>query len=114
MQEEHDGGDAAGLAGLSRKSFMAGTVAAGAALGARRHRRRSRARPTRDVAERNPEPRAEALVLTKGKIHTMDGANRVVEEVRIEDGRFVEVGSRVDRAPRRRSSTSRAGRSSRG
>ena len=29
----------------------------------------------------NDEPRVRGLVLTKGKIHTMDGSNRVVEEV---------------------------------
>ena len=41
--------------------------------------------------------RTERLALTNGKIHTMDGRNRVAREVLIEDGRFVDVGSRVDR-----------------
>lgn len=32
------------------------------------------------------------LILVNGKIHTMDGSNRVVSAVAIKDGRFVEVG----------------------
>jgi predicted amidohydrolase YtcJ len=44
--------------------------------------------------------RAEALVLTNGRIHTMDAKNRVVEEVLVENGRFFEVGRRVDRSGR--------------
>ncbi|HEY8250290.1 MAG TPA: amidohydrolase family protein [Burkholderiales bacterium] len=44
--------------------------------------------------------RAEALALVNGRIHTMDAKNRVVEEVLIENGRFVEVGRRVDRSGR--------------
>jgi predicted amidohydrolase YtcJ len=38
------------------------------------------------------------LVLVNGKIHTMDADNRVVDEVAIEDGRFVEVGKVTTRA----------------
>jgi hypothetical protein len=41
--------------------------------------------------------RTERLALTNGKIHTMDRRNRVAREVLIEDGKFVDVGSRVDR-----------------
>ena len=41
--------------------------------------------------------RAEALLLKNGRIHTMDAANRVVEDVLIENGRFVEAGRNVDR-----------------
>ena len=44
--------------------------------------------------------RAEALALVNGRIHTMDAKNRVVSEVLIENGRFVEVGRRVDRSGR--------------
>ena len=44
--------------------------------------------------------RAEALALVNGRIHTMDAKNRVVDEVLIENGRFVEVGRRVDRSGR--------------
>jgi predicted amidohydrolase YtcJ len=38
------------------------------------------------------------IVLVNGKIHTMDGSNRVVSQVRISKGRFVEVGNNVDRS----------------
>ena len=34
----------------------------------------------------------DALLFIKGRIHTMDGSNRIVEEARIENGKFVEVG----------------------
>src|SRR5262245_13726686 len=44
--------------------------------------------------------RAEALVLTNGKIYTMDGSNRVVNDVLIENGRVVEAGKHVDRSGR--------------
>lgn len=40
----------------------------------------------------------ERLILTNGQIHTMDADNRVVDEVAIEDGRFVEVGKVTTRA----------------
>ncbi len=41
--------------------------------------------------------RTERLLLTNGKIHTMDDRDRVVREVLIEDGVFVDVGQRLDR-----------------
>jgi predicted amidohydrolase YtcJ len=44
--------------------------------------------------------RAEALLLTNGRIHTMDAKNRVVDEVLIENGRFVDAGRKVDRSGR--------------
>src|SRR5881396_1045247 len=37
-------------------------------------------------------PKGPDLILWNGKIHTMDGTNRVVSEVAIKDGRFAEVG----------------------
>ena len=51
-----------------------------------------------DGKESKKVQRAEALVLTNGKIHTMDGSNRVVSEVLISNGRFVGVGSPKDKA----------------
>ncbi len=42
---------------------------------------------------------AERLALVNGKIHTMDGRNRVVREVLIEDGTFVDVGGHIPRGP---------------
>jgi hypothetical protein len=44
--------------------------------------------------------RSYALALVNGRIHTMDAQNRVVEEVLIENGRFVQVGRHVDRGGR--------------
>ena len=40
----------------------------------------------------------DALLFIKGRIHTMDGSSRIVEEARIENGKFVEVGNRIERA----------------
>jgi predicted amidohydrolase YtcJ len=44
--------------------------------------------------------RPHALALVNGRIHTMDAQSRVVQEVLIENGRFVQVGRHVDRGPR--------------
>ena len=58
------------------------------------------------LAEANPGGetrkvgRSYALALVNGRIHTMDAQNRVVEEVLIENGRFVQVGRHVDRGGR--------------
>jgi predicted amidohydrolase YtcJ len=53
-----------------------------------------------DDRDRKKVKRAHSLVLTNGRIHTMDAQNRVVEEVLIENGRIVEAGRRVDRSGR--------------
>jgi predicted amidohydrolase YtcJ len=42
--------------------------------------------------------RSEGLVLTNARIYTMDGQNRIVDEVLVKNGRFVEVGKKVDRS----------------
>ena len=53
------------------------------------------------IADSDKKPqRAEALLITNARIHTMDGSNRVVEEALIENGRFVDVGRKVDRSGR--------------
>ena len=44
--------------------------------------------------------RPHALALVNGRIHTMDAQRSVVQEVLIENGRFVQVGRHVDRGPR--------------
>ena len=61
--------------------------------------------PTPTFADRDDDAnaarkahRSEGLVLTNGRIHTMDGSNRVVDEVLIKNGRFAEVGRHVDRS----------------
>lgn len=60
------------------------------------------ARGDRDDDDRDTRKvkRAQALALVNGRIHTMDAKNRVVDEVLIENGRFVEVGRHVDRSGR--------------
>ena len=88
--------------GISRKKFIAGTAAAGAAIGlgatgAAMGARKAPATPK--AHSNNPDREFEGLVLTKGKIHTMDGSNRVVDEILIKNGRILEVGNKVDRHP---------------
>ena len=44
--------------------------------------------------KKHKEPHADPdLILTNGRIHTMDGSNRVVSVVAIKDGKFLEVGN---------------------
>jgi predicted amidohydrolase YtcJ len=84
--------------GFSRKKFVAGTAAAGAAIGL--GGAQALGAPRRHATPKNnPARKTAGLVLTKGKIHTFDGSNRVVDEVLIKDGRFAEVGNKVDRHP---------------
>ena len=109
MDSEHDTPDAGGSSdppidekGISRKKFVLGGAAAGAAIGlgaAGTALGGGKAPATPRAHSNNPNREFEGLVLTKGKIHTMDGSRRVVEEVLIKDGRFLEVGNRVDRHP---------------
>ncbi len=78
-----------GKKGLSRRRFIGGGVAAGAALGfggaglgaARSDKRRPGSKD------------GEGLAFVNGRIHTLDGSNRVVSQVLIRDGRFAEVGN---------------------
>ena len=88
--------------GFSRRRFVGGAAAAGAAigLGGAGTALGGAKAPATPKAQAN-DPNAEALVFTKGRIHTMDGSGRVVDEVRIEDGKFVEVGGHVQRAKAR-------------
>jgi predicted amidohydrolase YtcJ len=100
-ERDSDGGqgapDAAPTRGMSRKAFLATGAAAGAAvgLGAGRAYATPRSPERSDAAARNAED--EELVLYNGKIHTMDGSDRVVSGVVIRNGRFVEVGQGVPR-----------------
>ena len=106
MDTEHEGTTGEGRSddpaeqGISRKKFIAGTAAAGAAIGlgatgAALGARKAPATPKAHA--NNPDREFEGLVLTKGKIHTMDGSNRVVDEILIKNGRIVEVGNHVDK-----------------
>ena len=45
-----------------------------------------------------PCPAGRLLLLTNGKIHTMDAKRTVVSKVRIANGRFVEVGDAASAA----------------
>jgi predicted amidohydrolase YtcJ len=75
--------------GISRKQFIVGGAAAGAALGMSGA---GAAPPPKAAGKPDPPPRDdEELVLYNGRIHTMDGDNRVVSGVVIRNGRFAEV-----------------------
>jgi len=69
--------------GLGRRQFLgsAGALALGGLTGARL------------LAQSQPAP--VDLVLTNGKIHTMDPANRVVSQALIQNGRFTAVSNNV-------------------
>jgi predicted amidohydrolase YtcJ len=73
---------------LSRRQFLgsAGALALGALNGAR-----LRAQPAQTAA-RPPIP---DLLLTNGRIHTMDAGRRVVSRVLLRDGRFAAVGGTI-------------------
>jgi predicted amidohydrolase YtcJ len=88
--------------GFSRRKFIAGTAAAGAALGLGGTQALAGGAAPKAPAtpKTGPDREFEGLVLTKGKIHTFDGSNRVVEEVLMANGRFLEVGNKVDRHPK--------------
>ena len=75
---KNDAGD-----GLGRRQFLggAGALALGGLTGARL------------LAQSQPAP--VDLVLTNGKIHTMDSANRVVSQALIQNGRFTAVSNNV-------------------
>ncbi len=76
--------------GISRKQFVIGGAAAGAALGI--GGAGAALGTASSAAAPDPPPRGdEELVLYNGRIHTMDGDNRVVSGVVIRNGRFAEV-----------------------
>jgi predicted amidohydrolase YtcJ len=84
--------------GLSRKGFLATGAAAGAAVGlggAGAAFARPKSSESSEAADASRDD--EELVLYNGKIHTMDGSNRVVSGVVIRNGRFVEVDKGVPR-----------------
>jgi predicted amidohydrolase YtcJ len=90
---------------ISRKQFLVGGAAVGATVGlggaAFGFAKPSRAAPTApavQVGARAKKPQGIDIALLNGKIHTMDGSNRVVSEVLIENGRFVQVGNPKDKA----------------
>src|SRR5262245_45576660 len=74
---------------LSRRKFLGTTAGAAAAIGA------GPVTVSGQVAGGNAA-QAQEIVLTNGRIHTMDARNTVARTVTIRDGRFVTVG---DAAP---------------
>jgi predicted amidohydrolase YtcJ len=73
---------------ISRRQFLVGSAAAGltGGFGSR----------TSSAQAQQPATNAPTdLVLTNGRIHTLDANNRVVSQVLIRNGRFAEVGDRV-------------------
>jgi predicted amidohydrolase YtcJ len=76
--------------GFSRRQFLGAAtgLTLGGGLGSANlfAQQRGAAAPVDDTRD---------LALTNGKIHTMDGTNRVVSQVRIRNGRFVAVGDNV-------------------
>ncbi len=75
---------------ISRKQFIVGGAAAGAALGMGGPGAAFASPKTASAPD--PPPRGdEEIVLYNGRIHTMDAQNRVVSGVVIRNGRFVEV-----------------------
>ncbi len=78
--------------GISRRKFIIGGAAAGAAIGL--GGANALASPgSGQPASARPNRTDEELVLYNGKFHTMDDQDRVVSEVAIRGGRFVDVGN---------------------
>jgi predicted amidohydrolase YtcJ len=75
--------------GFSRREFI---QAAAAAAGGTMFTTPALAFNPRSKKSRPKHPDPD-LILVDGRIHTMDGPNRVVSSVAIKDGRFVEVGN---------------------
>jgi predicted amidohydrolase YtcJ len=89
--------DGAAEKGLSRKTFLATGAAAGAAVGLGATRASATPKSGGAAAASALGGEDEELILHNGKIHTMDGSNRVVSGAAIRNGRFVEVGEGVPR-----------------
>ena len=84
--------DTPGAEGISRKRFLTGTAAAGAALGLGGANAAFANSGSSQPATPRSTPPDEELILHNGKFRTMDDQNRVFSEVAIRGGRFVEVG----------------------
>ena len=79
---------------VSRRNFLGHTAATAAALAVPATGSMAGQAPTRTVATPDAD-----LILTNGRIHTMDARNTVARTISIRDGRFATVG---DTAPARR------------
>jgi predicted amidohydrolase YtcJ len=83
--------------GISRKKFVVGGAAAGAAVGLGSGASLAFAKPKGSQARASADPEDRELIFINGKIHTMDPQNRVVKDIVIRNGRVAEVGSDVVR-----------------
>src|SRR3954465_6521920 len=76
--------------GFTRRQFIQTAAAAAATGGAVTMQRARAAKPTDQAT---PPGHTDAdVILQNGKIHTMDGQNRIVSTLAIKDGRFLSVG----------------------
>jgi len=83
--------------GLSRRQFL-GTAAAAAAVAGAEPSAILSAQAPRSAATAGRVTPDQTLVLTNGRIHTMDAGDTVVSTVSIRHGRFVAVGGRAPAA----------------
>ena len=91
-----------GRPGLSRRQFFGATAGAALALGAGPASVEVAAQVTQTAGAGGRAQPDATLVLTNGRIHTMDARNSVAKTVSIRNGRFVTVG---DAAPGRAPNT---------
>jgi predicted amidohydrolase YtcJ len=84
--------------GLSRRQFLGTTAAAALAAGVGPSSGVVSAQSPRSTDASGRGRPDETLVLTNGRIHTMDGSNSIVNVVAIRNGRFLSVGGRAPAA----------------
>ena len=81
--------------GMSRRQFLGTAAAAAAVAGSESSSGALSAQTSRPASDAGRAQPDQTLVLTNGRIHTMDAANAVVNTVSIRNGRFVGVGGRA-------------------
>jgi predicted amidohydrolase YtcJ len=84
--------------GLSRRQFLGTTAAAALAAGVGPSSGVASAQAPRSTDASGRGRPDETLVLTNGRIHTMDGTNTIANAVAIRNGRFLSVGGRAPAA----------------
>jgi len=90
---EDDVGDS--KRGLSRRQFLGTTVAAAVAAGVKPSGDVVSAQAPRTTDASGRARTDQTLVLTNGRIHTMDDRNTIANTVTIRNGRFIAVGGRA-------------------
>src|SRR5689334_2977158 len=84
------------LGGPTRRKFLGSASAIGAALAATRGEIALEAQVRGDTSAGSGVQRQD-LLLTNGRIHTLDGTNRVVRSLLIQNNRIAAVGDRIAR-----------------